>query len=231
MRSAGVAVNDVADRTSTRMWHALDAAARRRLGQPQEALILAVVLALIAFLLILSLGKLVILLSFCAFFLAVTYPFTSASSCSAGLSSVAFGFGIPWPTRRRPRACPAGVGAAARNGSGPSPTTPSTQWSTAMTIAASAFGPRASLRSPRRCGGCAVPCHLLALMGWIGWRLHLNWPDFGGLVCGCAGCLSVRPHPRRAPQKCFRAFSTTLDRRRRVHRHRARIPAATHLPG
>src|SRR5262249_20111235 len=76
MRSAGVAVNDYADRN----FDGHVARTRNRplaagLIKPREALILAGVLALFAFILIIPLGRLVILLSFCALFLAATYPF------------------------------------------------------------------------------------------------------------------------------------------------------------
>ena len=53
-------------------------------------------LALIAFVLILPLGRKVILLSFCALFLAVSYPFTKRFfALPQAYLGVAFGFGIP----------------------------------------------------------------------------------------------------------------------------------------
>ncbi|OZA11473.1 MAG: 4-hydroxybenzoate polyprenyltransferase, partial [Hydrogenophilales bacterium 17-62-8] len=77
MRSAGCVINDYADRD-------FDAHVERTRERPlaagkvspKEALLLAGGLALLAFLLVLPLGKLVIGLSFVALFLAASYPFT-----------------------------------------------------------------------------------------------------------------------------------------------------------
>jgi 4-hydroxybenzoate polyprenyltransferase len=98
MRSAGCVVNDYADRdfdphverTKNRPL------AARRVSE-KEALILAAVLALLAFLLILPLQNwLLIKLSFAAAFLAATYPFTKRFfAIPQAYLGVAFGFGIP----------------------------------------------------------------------------------------------------------------------------------------
>src|SRR6185295_17292158 len=74
MRSAGVAVNDFADRNfDPHVARTRNRPLAAGLMSPKEVLVLAAVLALVAFVLILPLGKLVILLSFCALFLAVSY--------------------------------------------------------------------------------------------------------------------------------------------------------------
>ncbi len=97
MRSAGCAVNDYADRD-------FDAHVERTSQRPlatgevsrHEALLLAGGLALISFLLILPLDRLVILLSFPALFLAVSYPFTKRFfAIPQAYLGIAFGFGIP----------------------------------------------------------------------------------------------------------------------------------------
>lgn len=97
MRSAGCAVNDFADRN-------FDAHVERTRLRPlaageisqREALLLAAGLALLAFLLILPLGRLVILLSFLALFLAASYPFTKRFfAIPQAYLGIAFGFGIP----------------------------------------------------------------------------------------------------------------------------------------
>ncbi|MEW6131858.1 MAG: 4-hydroxybenzoate octaprenyltransferase [Pseudomonadota bacterium] len=97
MRSAGCAVNDFADRN-------FDAHVERTRLRPlaagevsqREALLLAAGLALLAFLLILPLGRLVILLSFPALFLAASYPFTKRFfAIPQAYLGIAFGFGIP----------------------------------------------------------------------------------------------------------------------------------------
>jgi 4-hydroxybenzoate polyprenyltransferase len=129
MRSAGVAVNDFADRN-------FDPHVARTRDRPlaaglvsQEALILAGLLAVLAFILILPLGKLVILLSFCALFLAVTYPFTKRSFALPRRTGHSLHSASPWPTRLRQTACPPPLGyCCLRTSSGPWCTTPSTPW-------------------------------------------------------------------------------------------------------
>jgi 4-hydroxybenzoate polyprenyltransferase len=97
MRSAGCAVNDYADRN-------FDAHVERTRLRPmasgevsgREALVIAGTLALLAFLLILPLHRLVILLSLPALFLAVSYPFTKRFfAIPQAYLGIAFGFGIP----------------------------------------------------------------------------------------------------------------------------------------
>ena len=97
MRSAGVAVNDFADR---KLDPHVERTRNRPLAtgavKPVEALLIAAVLSLIAFVLILPLGRNVILLSFGALFLAVTYPFTKRFlALPQAYLGVAFGFGMP----------------------------------------------------------------------------------------------------------------------------------------
>ncbi|MEM1112549.1 MAG: 4-hydroxybenzoate octaprenyltransferase [Pseudomonadota bacterium] len=96
-RSAGCAVNDLADRK-------VDGSVERTSGRPlvsgnvnpQEALAFAMVLALLAFILVLFTNPLTIMLSFIAFGVAVLYPFmkriTNMPQLVLGL---AFSFGVP----------------------------------------------------------------------------------------------------------------------------------------
>ena len=97
MRSAGCVINDYADRE-------FDPHVERTRERPlaagklsgREALILAGVLSLLAFLLILPLNPLVIWLSVPALFLAVSYPYTKRFfALPQAYLGVAFGFGIP----------------------------------------------------------------------------------------------------------------------------------------
>jgi 4-hydroxybenzoate polyprenyltransferase len=97
MRSAGVVMNDYADRH-------FDPHVERTKNRPlaagvvseREALILAAALTLLSFLLILPLHKLVWLLSVVALFLAASYPFTKRFlAIPQAYLGVAFGFGIP----------------------------------------------------------------------------------------------------------------------------------------
>ncbi|MDO8933744.1 MAG: UbiA family prenyltransferase, partial [Rhodocyclaceae bacterium] len=97
MRSAGCVINDYADRD-------FDPHVERTRDRPlaagkvgtREALALFAVLVACAFLLILTLNKLVWMLSVVAFFLAASYPFTKRFfAVPQAYLGVAFGFGIP----------------------------------------------------------------------------------------------------------------------------------------
>ncbi len=98
MRSAGCAINDYADRD-------FDAHVKRTAQRPLaakkistiEALIVAAVLALSALLLVvIFLNQLTLYLSFAAFFLAASYPFTKRFFVMPqAYLGIAFGFGIP----------------------------------------------------------------------------------------------------------------------------------------
>jgi 4-hydroxybenzoate polyprenyltransferase len=179
MRSAGVAVGDFADRN-------FDPHVARTKGRPlaaglvtpREALILAAALALIAFILIWPLGKLVMLLSICAVsgdylpvhqaFLPCPRPIWAWLSASAS----------PWPTRPRPRACAAMA------------------WILLLanifwTMAYDTRYAMVDREDDRRIGirtsailfgrldvAAVMFCHaaFLAVMLWIGWSLDLAWP-------------------------------------------------------
>jgi 4-hydroxybenzoate polyprenyltransferase len=97
MRSAGCAMNDYADRNFDR--HVI-----RTQGRPvtsgkisgKEALLVAAILALLAFLLIQSLNTYTKTLSFFALAVAFIYPFTKRFfAMPQAVLGIAFGFGIP----------------------------------------------------------------------------------------------------------------------------------------
>lgn len=97
MRSAGCAINDYADRD-------FDLHVDRTKNRPltakkistKEALAVAGVLALLAFLLVLQTNALTIALSFPALFIAASYPYTKRFfAIPQAYLGVAFGFGIP----------------------------------------------------------------------------------------------------------------------------------------
>jgi 4-hydroxybenzoate polyprenyltransferase len=97
MRSAGCAINDFADR---RFDPLVERTKNRPLAtgaiRPWEAVLVAVVLALAAFLMILKLNRLTILLSVAALVIAAIYPFTKRFFVMPqAWLGVAFGFGIP----------------------------------------------------------------------------------------------------------------------------------------
>ena len=97
MRSAGCAINDYADREFDPH---VERTRRRPLAAgeitPREALMVAVVLAALAFGLVLFLNRFAILLSFVGLGIAVLYPFTKRFfALPQAMLGVAFGFGIP----------------------------------------------------------------------------------------------------------------------------------------
>ena len=97
MRSAGCVINDYADRN-------FDPQVERTRGRPlaagrvhpREALVLFVLLALAAFVLVLSMNRLTILLSFVGAVLAVSYPFMKRwTHLPQFYLGAAFGWGVP----------------------------------------------------------------------------------------------------------------------------------------
>jgi 4-hydroxybenzoate polyprenyltransferase len=212
MRSAGVAVNDFADRN-------FDPHVERTRKRPlaaglvsaKEAWILAALLALIAFVLILPLGRLVVLLSFFALFLAVSYPFTKRFLLlPQAYLGVTFGFGIPMAYAAQTNSLPA------------------VAWvlllaNVLWTIAYDTEYAMVDREDDRKIGirtsailfgrydvAAVMLCHagFLGIMCGIGWRLGLAWPYYAGLVCALALALYQYTLIRgRDPRSCFRAFN------------------------
>jgi len=211
MRSAGCVINDYADRE----FDPHVARTRNRplaAGKvtPREALLLAGGLALLAFLLILPLNRLVLGLSVVALFLAASYPFTKRFfAIPQAYLGIAFGFGIP-------------MSYAAVAGS-----IPLEAW---ILLAANMFwaiaydteyalvdreddlkiGIKTSAITFGRYDLAAIAlCYLvtLVLLGWVGWRLQLGAAYVGGLVlAGAIALYHLVLIRHRDPAKCFRAF-------------------------
>jgi 4-hydroxybenzoate polyprenyltransferase len=97
MRSAGCAINDFADRRfDPHVARTRDRPLAAGEIRPAEALVVAALLAALAFAFVLFLNRLAILLSFVALAIAGTYPFTKRFFALPQLYlGVAFGFGIP----------------------------------------------------------------------------------------------------------------------------------------
>jgi len=97
MRSAGCAINDYADRDFDKhVKRTKDRPVTSGRLSPGEALWVAAVLAILAFLLILPLNMLTKLLSIPAVLLAASYPFTKRFlAIPQAYLGIAFGFGIP----------------------------------------------------------------------------------------------------------------------------------------
>lgn len=212
MRSAGCVVNDYADRhfdphvARTRE----RPLAAGRIGA-KEALILAAVLALLAFLLILPLRNLLLIqLSVAAALLAASYPFTKRFlAIPQAYLGIAFGFAIP-------------MSYAAHTGG-----VPAIAW---LLLVANMFwaiaydteyamvdreddlkiGIKTSAITFGRHDVLAVMLSYaisLALLAGVGHALHLGWPYFVGL----AAAAGVAAHHwtlirAREPQRCFKAF-------------------------
>jgi 4-hydroxybenzoate polyprenyltransferase len=211
MRSAGVAVNDYADRNfDGQVARTRDRPLAAGLIKPREALIIAAVLAILAFILIIPLGRLVILLSFAALFLAATYPFTKRYfALPQAYLGVAFGFGIPMAYAAETEGVPAIAWTLlAAN----------ILW-TLVYDTEYAMVDREDDRkigiqtSALLLGRYDVPavmlCYaaFLAVMSWIGWSLRLNWPYYVGLLVALAlGAYQYALIRDRDPRNCFRAF-------------------------
>ncbi|HQT30842.1 MAG TPA: 4-hydroxybenzoate octaprenyltransferase [Thiobacillus sp.] len=211
MRSAGCVINDYADRD-------FDAHVERTRERPlaagkvspKEALLLAGGLALLAFLLVLPLGKLVIGLSFVAVFLAASYPFTKRFfAIPQAYLGIAFGFGIP-------------MSYAALWGEVPMEAwlllTANVFWAIAYDTEYAMvdraddlkIGIKTSAITFGRLDRVAIGmCYAatLALLAWVGWQRQMDAVYYVGL--GVAAAIAVYHMVlirHRAPQQCFRAF-------------------------
>jgi 4-hydroxybenzoate polyprenyltransferase len=97
MRCAGCVMNDYADRDfDPHVKRTANRPLAQRIISPKEALVLAAVLALLAFSLVLFLNKLTIALSFVALFIAATYPYMKRFfPLPQAYLGIAFGISIP----------------------------------------------------------------------------------------------------------------------------------------
>jgi 4-hydroxybenzoate polyprenyltransferase len=211
MRSAGVVVNDYADRNFdphvARTRHRPLAAG---LVGPAEALVLAGVLGLMAFALVLTLNRLTVVLSFVGAFLAVSYPFTKRFfAIPQAYLGIAFGFGIPMAYAAQLDRVPA------------------VAWVLLLanifwTVAYDTEYAMVDRDDDRRIGirtsailfgrfdvTAVMLSHaaFLALLAGIGWHMRLAWPYYMGLV-GAVFLIAYQYTliGGRVPDRCFRAF-------------------------
>jgi len=211
MRSAGVVINDYADRNfDPHVARTKDRPLAAGLVGPTETLVLAGVLGLMAFALVLTLNRLTIALAFVGAFLAVSYPFTKRFFViPQAYLGIAFGFGIP-------------MAYAAQLGR-----VPAVAWVLLLanifwTIAYDTEYAMVDRNDDRKIGirtaaillgrfdvAAVMLAHtaFLALLVWIGWHMRLAWPYYVGLagaavLAGCQ-CALIRS---REPGRCFRAF-------------------------
>jgi 4-hydroxybenzoate polyprenyltransferase len=211
MRSAGCVINDYADRD-------FDPHVARTKERPlaakqistTEALILAAVLALIAFALVLKLNRLTILLSFGALFVAVSYPFTKRFfALPQAYLGVAFSFGIPMAYAAQLSAVPLSAWVLVLA---------NIFWTiaydTEYAMVDRADDQRIGIRTAAILFGrfdvtAVMLCHavFLSILAALGWYLQLLWPYYMGLV---AAAVLIAQQYRlirdRQPDRCFRAF-------------------------
>jgi 4-hydroxybenzoate polyprenyltransferase len=144
-RSAGCVINDFADRK-------FDGHVKRTRQRPMatgevstpEALLLFAALILIAFGLVLTMGKVVVLMSLVGAFIMITYPFLKRFFRRRSSTGLAFSWSIPmsFVAQTGRLGC---AGCCSRPAlSGQQRTTPCTPWWIARTICASASSPAPS---------------------------------------------------------------------------------------
>lgn len=211
MRSAGCVMNDVADRkfdghvarTSQRPLVAGDVSVK-------EALVLAAILSLIAFVFVLALNPLTILLSVPALFLAASYPLTKRFfALPQAYLGIAFGFGIP-------------MAFAAIQGLVPVEAwlmlLANVCWSLAYDTEYAMVDRKDDLKIGIRSSAITFGrfdvalimffyLTMLALMACVGHCLHLTWPYYGGLTAALGVVLyHYQLIKSREESKCFKAF-------------------------
>ena len=212
MRSAGCVVNDYADRK-------FDPHVERTKNRPlaagrvseKEALILAGVLALSAFVLILPLQNwLLIELSVAAAFLAASYPYTKRFlAIPQAYLGIAFGFGIPMAYAAHLDSIPsiawvlmaANVFWAVAYDTEYAMVDRDDDLKIGIKTSAITFG-RHDITAIMICYGIT-----LALLGYVGWKLHLYWPYYLGLAAATGvAAYHYTLIRERDPARCFKAF-------------------------
>jgi 4-hydroxybenzoate polyprenyltransferase len=211
MRSAGCVVNDMADAD----FDAYVARTRMRpLAAAQvskvEALLLALVLALLAFMLVLSLNRLTIMLSFVALLLALSYPFTKRFfAIPQAYLGVAFGFGIPMAFAAQTNTLPllawallaANIFWAIAYDTEYAMVDRKDDLKIGIKTSAITFG-RYDVAAVMFCYGA-----MLSILAGIGFYLRLGWLYYAGLIIAAALMIYHYTLIRgRTREGCFKAF-------------------------
>ena len=212
MRSAGCVMNDIADRR-------FDAHVKRTSDRPlatgavtvREAVLLAGFLSLLALSLVLLLNRLTVLLSVLAFFIAATYPlFKRFFSLPQAYLGIAFGFGIPLAFAAQLNVVPphawwmllANIFWAIAYDTEYAMVDRDDDLVIGIRTAAITFG-RYDVPAVMLCYGA-----MLAILSWLGLRLHFGLAYYAGLVVAAAMMgyhyLLIRDRGREG---CFRAFN------------------------
>jgi 4-hydroxybenzoate polyprenyltransferase len=211
MRSAGCAMNDYADRN-------FDPHVERTRGRPlaageirpQEALVLAAVLAAAAFALVLFLNWLAILLSFVGLAIAATYPFSKRFfALPQAYLGIAFGFGIPMAYAaiqyRLPLECWLLLAANVCYSFAYD-----TEYAMVDRDDDARLGIHTSALTLGRWDVAAVMASygvMIGLLALLGIRLSLSWPYYAGLAAAASMMLyHWRLIRDRSREGCFKAF-------------------------
>lgn len=211
MRSAGCVINDYADREiDPQVARTRERPLAAGKVSPKEALLLAAGLALLAFLVVLPLGKLVIELSFVALFLAASYPFTKRFfAIPQAYLGIAFGFGIPMSYAALWGAVPleawlllaANVFWAVAY---------DTEYAMVDRVDDLEIGIKTSAITFGRYDLAAIAvCYAatLAILTWVGWQRQMDGVFYGGLgVAAAIALYHLKLIRHRDPQQCFHAF-------------------------
>jgi 4-hydroxybenzoate polyprenyltransferase len=211
MRSAGCVINDYADRDiDPHVARTRERPLAAGKVSPRETLLLAAGLALLAFLLVLPLGKLVIGLSFVALFLAASYPFTKRFfAIPQAYLGIAFGFGIPMTYAALWGEVPleawllltANVFWAVAYDTEYAMVDRADDLKLGIKTSAITFG-RYDLAAIALCYAAA-----LALLAWVGWQRQMGMAFYGGLLVAAAIALyHMKLIRHRDPKRCFQAF-------------------------
>jgi 4-hydroxybenzoate polyprenyltransferase len=211
MRSAGCVINDYADRDiDPQVARTRERPLAAGKVSPKEALLLAAGLALLAFLLVLPLGKLVIGLSVVALLLAASYPFTKRFfAIPQAYLGIAFGFGIPMSYAALWGAVPleawlllaANVFWAVAY---------DTEYAMVDRVDDLEIGIKTSALTFGRYDLAAIAvCYAatLGILAWVGWHRQMNVAFYAGLgVAAVIAFYHLILIRQRDPQQCFRAF-------------------------
>ena len=211
MRSAGCVINDYADRDfDPHVARTRERPLAAGKVSPKEALLLAAGLALLAFLLVLPLGKLVIGLSVVALFLAASYPFTKRFfAIPQAYLGVAFGFGIPMSYAALWGEVPleawlllvANVFWAVAY---------DTEYAMVDRVDDLKIGIKTSAITFGRYDQAAIAvCYAatLILLAWVGWQRQMDAIFYAGLgVAAAIALYHLMMIRHRDPLQCFRAF-------------------------
>jgi 4-hydroxybenzoate polyprenyltransferase len=211
MRSAGCAMNDWADRDfDGHVARTRDRPLAAGEIAPREALVVAALLAALAFCFALFLNRFAILLSVAGLAIAALYPFAKRYFPLPQLClGIAFSFGIPMAfaavVNALPRECWMLFAASICYGFAYD-----TEYAMVDRDDDLRIGIRTSAITLGRYDVAAVMASYAAMLGllaWVGLSLHLRWPYYAGLGAAAAMMLYHYTLIRgRSREGCFRAF-------------------------